>query len=540
MHHRVYDGVIVMTSGGTVMLGTRRISMCAAALCANALLVACDRPAASDAGAAAAVGSPGASPIPGDYPSVVDTRLVGRHDLQARSAYQPIVHRYGDRRILFVGHHAGEAPNPLTGALERNGLSILDVTDPSAPQYLAHVPPTGPEASGTQHVQVCDGSALPRADRAKVYAIRTNGQLSYEVLDVTDPAKPSFLTTIAETGVSSRPESDRGNRETHKFQWDCATGVAYLNGTAPGWRVTRLLQAFDLGDPAQPRHIRDFGLVGYEPTAAGPFPAPQVAGLHQPFVVGNRMYLGYNSGDDGVLQIVDRDKFLLGRDSGVVNEPFSKPELATAPIPPTPANLLFPEIARVDFPSYWGAHTAKPIYGVEIADYVDNRDARTRDLLLVVSESETFRCQEPRDVLMIFDITEERHPLAISTFQVPEEPGDFCHRGGRFGPHSFADAYHPAFDKKLVVLAYFNAGIRVVDIRNPFVPVEVARYIPEVTANTIESCIEIAGARECRRAIQTNNVNLDDRGYIYALDRASTGLHIVELTGAARAIAGLN
>ena len=72
-----------------------------------------------------------------------------------------------------------------------------------------------------------------------------------------------------------------------------------------------------------------------------------------------------------------------------------------------------------------------------------------------------------------------------------------------------------------------------------FVPVEVARYIPEITANTTESCIEINGARECQRAIQTNNVNLDDRGYIYALDRASTGLHILELTGAARAIVEL-
>ena len=122
---------------------------------------------------------------------------------------------------------------------------------------------------------------------------------------------------------------------------------------------------------------------------------------------------------------------------------------------------------------------------------------------------------------------------------MPEEPGDFCHRGGRFGPHSFADAYHPNFDKKLVVLAYFNAGVRVVDIRNPFVPKEVARFIPEVTENTTESCIEIDGTRHCDRAIQTNNVNLDDRGYIYALDRASTGLHVLELTGAARAIAGL-
>ena len=79
-------------------------------------------------------------------------RLVGQHDLQSRSAYQPIVHRYGDRRILFVGHHAGEAPNPATGRVEQNGLSILDVTDPALPVYLTHVPATGSEASGTQNV----------------------------------------------------------------------------------------------------------------------------------------------------------------------------------------------------------------------------------------------------------------------------------------------------------------------------------------------------------------------------------------------------
>ena len=38
-------------------------------------------------------------------------------------------------------------------------------------------------------------------------------------------------------------------------------------------------------------------------------------------------------------------------------------------------------------------------------------------------------------------------------------------------------------------------------------------------------------------AIQTNNVEVDDRGYIYAVDRANTGLHILELSGAARRIA---
>jgi hypothetical protein len=487
------------------------LELASVALAALALVAGCDGAAPSAPAAAA----------PPDAVANRDLRLVGSNDLQARSAYQPIVHAYGERRILFVGHHAGEALNPATGRMEKNGLSIVEVTDPARPTYLAHFPPTGPDASGTQHVQVCDGSTLPNGDDAKVYAVRTNGAVSYEVLDVTDPAAPTFVMTIAGTGTSSRPESERGNRETHKFQWDCATGIAYLNGTAAGWRVTRVLQVFDLADPSAPKHVRDFGLAGYEPSSTGEYPERHVAGLHQPFVVGNRMYLGYNSGEEGTLQIVDRDRFMNGDRE------------------PTAANLLAPQIARVDLPSYWGVHTAKPIYDFTIADYADNTQARTRDLLLVASEAGTFRCQEPRDVMLIFDITEEHRPLPISTFQVPEEPGDFCHRGGRFGPHSFADAYHPSFDKRLVVLAYFNAGVRVVDIRNPFEPKEVARFIPQITENTTESCIEIDGARQCDRAIQTNNVNLDDRGYIYALDRASTGLHILELTGAARAIAGL-
>jgi hypothetical protein len=480
--------------------------------------------------AAACAPPPSAAPGSGSTPAAqeVDMRLVGRDDLQGRSAYQPIVHPYGDRRILFVGHHAGEASNPVTGETERNGLSILDVTDPAVPVYLVHVPPTGGEASGTQHVQVCDGSALPGGRPGAVYAMRSNGLVGFEILDVSDPANPSFLTTVATMGRSSRPESDRGDRETHKFQWDCESGTAYLNGTVHGWRVTRVLQVFDVGNPAEPRHIRDFGLVGHEPGAEGEFPAPQVAGLHQPFVVGNRVYLGYNSGEDGVLQILDREKLLNG--DGAASDPLAA----------RPENLVYPEIARLDLPHYWGAHTAKPIYGFEIADYSDNRDARVRDLLLLVSEAGAFRCQENRDVLFILDITDEARPFPISTFQVPEEPGDFCRRGGRFGPHSFQDAFHPAFDKTLVLLAYFNAGIRAVDIRDPFEPREVAHYIPEITANTTESCIEIDGTKHCDRAIQTNNVNIDDRGYIYAVDRASTGLHILELTGKAREIVGLD
>lgn len=482
--------------------------------------------AASWCQAASAVAADAASANAGAQSQ--NMRLVGTHDLQGRSAYQPIVHAYGDRRILFVGHHAGEAMNPLTGNMERNGTSIVDVTDPHAPVLLVHVPPTGSEASGTQHVQVCDGSVLPNGDPDKVYLARTNGLMGYEIWDVTDPAAPSFLVTIAETGTSSRPESSRGVRETHKIQWECETGIGYFNGTPEGWRVTRALQVFDLSDPNRPRHIRDFGLTDYPPNSDDPVPDYYVSGLHQAFAVGNRVYLGYGSGNDGTLQIVDRDKLLHGDPN------------AADPLAPTRENLLYPQIARLDMPSYWGVHTAKPIYQMPIPDYADDGEESVRDFLLVSSEAEGFRCPGARDVMFLIDITEEAKPFPVSTFQVPEEPGDFCHKGGRFGPHSFQDAFNPGFDKTMAVLAYFNAGIRAVDIRDPFHPKEVGYYIPQTNENTIQSCSEIDGTEVCDTVVQTNNVNIDDRGYIYALDRAGTGLHIVELTGPAREIVGLD
>ena len=95
--------------------------------------------------------------------------LVGYNDLQGRSSYQPIVHKQGDRFIAYVGHHGGSALNSLTGKQEGNGTSIVDVTDPKQPKYLAHIPGDtagAGEAGGAQMVRACNGADLPRADKS--------------------------------------------------------------------------------------------------------------------------------------------------------------------------------------------------------------------------------------------------------------------------------------------------------------------------------------------------------------------------------------
>ena len=97
------------------------------------------------------------APTRGHGAEAHDMELVGHDDLQGRSAYQPTIHQQRSRVIAYVGHHGGKARNPLTGTEEDNGTSIVDVTDPARPRYLAHVPgmPGGPEQGGAQMARVC-------------------------------------------------------------------------------------------------------------------------------------------------------------------------------------------------------------------------------------------------------------------------------------------------------------------------------------------------------------------------------------------------
>jgi hypothetical protein len=135
------------------------------------------------------------------------------------------------------------------------------------------------------------------------------------------------------------------------------------------------------------------------------------------------------------------------------------------------------------------------------------------------------------------DVTHESRPMVVSNYTVKESSGNFCERGGRFGSHSSNESMAPIFYKKLAMIAFFNAGVRAVDIRDPYHPSEVASFVPPITEATDKRCLKVDGQERCKVAIQTNNVETDERGYIYIVDRANTGLHILELTGDAKKIA---
>jgi hypothetical protein len=463
-----------------------------------------------------------------------DMTLVGSNDLQARSAYQPVIQKQGDRWIAYIGHHAGSMPNVLTGKLEDNGTSVVDVTNPRQPKYIAHIPGGGEERGPgqAQMVRTCTGADLPKADKSKVYLLRSLGSTGHEVWDVTTPEKPSRLTVVV-----------NNMKETHKSFWECDTGIAYLVGGDPAWRTPRMIKIYDLSDPAHPVFIRDFGLVGQQPgSTMNPVPTE----MHGPISLGakaNRVYIGYGTGRFGIVQIIDRKKLLEG------------------PKEPTEANLLYPQIGRFDLPIDAGAHTALPLMHVMLPEFgkqnipqvITNTAAAThdvraegitppttqgmRDFIVTVGETTGNECNEARQFVRILDATFESKMMGVSSWTVPESSGSFCTRGGRFGAHSTQENMTPIYYGKVLFVTFFNAGVRALDIRDPFNPKEIAYFIPPITAKTDKRCVGRGADERCKIAIQTNNVEVDDRGYVYIVDRANTGLHILELSGAARRVA---
>lgn len=447
---------------------------------------------------------------------------IGHVDLQGRAAYQPNTIVYPDgRTIAFVGTHAGSRPNPLNGgAVEANGTMIVDVTDPKNPIETFHIPGTG---GNSQMVRMCLGSDLPRGVTGKVYLMR-NFNAGYETWDVTDVYQPVKLATFA------------GVRSTHKHWWECKSGIAYLPGSfnhpvgdPRRWRAAQSMLVVDWANPhVPPTYIRTYGLVGAQPgSTVTPVP-PQ---LHGPISTydhfdargnrKNRLYLAYGVGDDGVLQIVDREKLLPPAYGGTYLGPADTP---------TDEDLLSAQVSRLDMSPDQGGHTSMPVFGLVPPSYQNFTEFRTRDVVLLASESTSNRCNEAPHWSFIVDITIETRPWPLSTMWVDPRDGEkwprgnYCTRGARFGMHSSEENFDNPFYGKLTVLAYFAGGTRVWDIREPQAPVEVAFYVPESNANT--------GAT----GYMTNNVEVDNRGYIYAADRAGSGLDIYELMGKAKQI----
>jgi hypothetical protein len=487
-----------------------------------------------------------------------DMRRVGHADLQGRAAYHPDFIKYPDGRVIaFVGTHSnttdnGPRPNPLKpgSPVEPNGTMIVDITDAKRPVEKYHIP--GPIPSGTAQTQsnrMCLGSDLTGdASNNKVYMMRnvqtnTLAVSGYEVWDVTNVSSPTLVGEM------------RNLRSTHKHWWECTTGIAYLPGSknAPAWQQRQSMIIADWKNPAAPIYLRTHGLPGSQPLpiGTGPIPPslhgaisahehPQAAlrlsrGATPDDIIGNRIYAAWGVGDDGVLQVLDRKKTLPPPYGTFMGDPDE----------PTDAQLESAQTSILYMSPDQGGHTSMPVFRMQPESYKDFTEFKMRDIVLLASESTADLCDEAPHWSFVVDVTVENSkdpagnrirqnpwqgPMVLSTMWLDPRAGEkyprgnYCTRGARFGVHSSEENFNNPYYGKLTFLAYFTGGVRAWDIREPQGPVEVAFYVPESNALT-----EPAG-------YMTNNLEVDDRGYILAVDRNGAGLDILELHGKAKQI----
>ena len=476
-----------------------------------------------------------------------DMRLVGHSNLQFRGAYQPNVIVYPDgRTIAFVGLHSGQnlpgpLPNPLNGGKpEENGTMIIDITNPARPVETFHIPV--PVAGGqAQMARMCLGSDLPRGTPGKVYLLRNiqgnAAQLSgYETWDVTDVRAPKLLAAI------------RNLRSTHKVWWECNTGIAYMPGsksTGLLWRQSQSMVIVDWSNPnAAPNYIRTHGLPGGQPSGTGPVPTslhgaisahehPNAAGklVSGVDIIGNRVYAAWGVGSNGVLQILDRKKLLPPGYGGT---------FSGDPDNPTNEQLLSAQVGSMDMSPDQGGHTSMPVFGLAPKSLQCSSTAcpgtpspDVRDIVVLTSEAGNCNSQHWG---FIVDVSTENSigvrqdswqgPMVLSTLWVNPQSGEkyprgnYCLRGQRFGTHSTEENFRNPYYGRLTFTSYFNAGIRAWDITDPQGAVAAGFYVPAAPNNTY----------------MTNNVEVDNRGYIVIVDRIGNGMDIIKLTGKAKRI----
>jgi hypothetical protein len=142
-----------------------------------------------------------------------------------------------------------------------------------------------------------------------------------------------------------------------------------------------------------------------------------------------------------------------------------------------------------------------------------------RGLLAVTDEATQDGCADHPKLLWLIDASTESNLVPISTAPMPPA-AEFCGRGGRFGAHNLHenDPVETAWrSEEGLVGAFFNAGVRAYDVRDPFRPEELASFLPPAPAGSPA------------RAIQMNDVYVDERQVVYALDRFTGGLYVLEM-----------
>ena len=373
---------------------------------------------------------------------------------------------------------------------------------------------------------------LTRDGRRVLWLAHESAPKNVTAVDVTDPRTPGLLF-----------QSDLPHRDMRSNSLDLAGDllvVAYQTSkvglTPAGFEI------FDVADPRTPRSVAFFDASG--PHSRGVHHLWFVDGVHVHMASGAADFKARHPKDDQCYRIVDVRHptrptevgrwWLPGtRDGDVEPPPVRHPTFDagyrahnTNVYPQRPDRawigyldggaviLDIADLARPRLVSRWDYHPPFPGFTHTVLPLL------SRGLMVVSDEATRDAGGDWPKLVWVVDVREETNPVPIATCPLPPLD-EFKDRGGRYGAHNLHEN-RPApgawVSDTIVVGTFFNGGVRAFDLSDPFRPREVAAYVPAAPA----------GSRA--GAIQINDVFVDDRGIVYAVDRLIGGLYVLEMT----------
>ena len=392
-------------------------------------------------------------------------RLISHHDLNGFGNIGEGIHlhrTHDGRRILYMAHES--APKDITG---------IDVSDLRNPTMLVQTDLEYPHLRSNSLSIVEDIMLV-------AYQSLEPGQAGtgMGIYDIGNPEKPKRIGFLDTTGPYSRG--------CHCLWWVDGRYAHLSTGAADfqprDQKDDQFYMIVDVENPEKPVEAGRWWFPGTRYGDDSPMPKrhPQFDSghrLHNANVYPerpDRSYAAYMDSGVAILDVAD-----ISRPSLVSHINYAPP-----------------------FPGF--THTVLPLFN--------------RDLMVVTQESVRNGGEDYPKLIWLMDIREETNPVIISTLPMPETK-EFFSRPGRFGAHNiYENQPGPTcfFSDTLIFGTFFNAGLRVFDIANPFQPAEVAYFIPEFP--------------EPNAPIGINDVYVDENGIVYVVDRNKGGLYILELT----------
>jgi len=396
--------------------------------------------------------------------------------------------------MKLIAHHEldgfGGIGEGINMQIAPDGRRILWLAHVSAPKNF-----TGVDVTDLKNPKVVIQTDLPHADvrsnsldvvgniMAVAYQTRKPGlkPAGIDLFDISTPEKPKHISHFDASGQYSRGAHAVWFVDGEFVHTACGAGDFQPRDQ----KDDQCYRIIDVRNPSKPVEAGRWWMPGTREGDSEPMPerlpAPHDAGFraHNTNVFPerpDRAYVGYIDGGAVILDISDK----------------SRPKLIN--------NWRYS-------PPYNGfTHTVLPLF--------------QRGLLVVSDECVKDNGADWPKLTWILDGRREDRPVTLSTLPLPPVE-NFAKRGGRYGSHNLHENLPgPASfrSEDIIFGTFFNGGVRAFDISNALQPKEIAYYVPG------KPRLSPSGA------VQINDVWVDERRVIYAVDRFGGGLYILEMT----------